>query len=87
MTSITILYDTIRLEEKLLIESAKKNNITIEILDKNEEDNEVENKLDKYNNRSEKLKMLKDKVKKKTSITRIKYKLGKTNRKFRFGLF
>ena len=33
MTSITILYDTIRLEEKLLIESAKKNNITIEMVD------------------------------------------------------
>jgi len=33
VTSITILYDTIRLEEKLLIESAKKNNITIEMVD------------------------------------------------------
>ena len=32
MTSITILYDTIRLEEKLLIESAKKNNIERKII-------------------------------------------------------
>ena len=34
MTSkITVLYDTIRLEEKLLIESAKKNDIDIEMVD------------------------------------------------------
>ena len=34
MTSkITVLYDTIRLEEKLLIESAKKNDIQIEMVD------------------------------------------------------
>lgn len=30
---ISILYDTIRLEEKLLIESAKKNNISIDMID------------------------------------------------------
>ena len=34
MTSkISILYDTIRLEEKLLIESAKKNDISIDMVD------------------------------------------------------
>ena len=34
MTStITVLYDTIRLEEKLLIEAAKKNDIQIEMVD------------------------------------------------------
>ena len=34
MTSaITVLYDTIRLEEKLLIEAAKKNDISIEMVD------------------------------------------------------
>ena len=32
-TTITALYDTIRLEEKLLIESAKKNNINLEMID------------------------------------------------------
>jgi len=32
-TTITVLYDTIRLEEKLLIESAKKNNINLEMVD------------------------------------------------------
>ena len=32
-TSITALYDTIRLEEKLLIESAKKNDINLEMVD------------------------------------------------------
>ena len=31
--NITILYDTIRLEEKLLIASAKKNNIPIDMID------------------------------------------------------
>ena len=31
--NITVLYDTIRLEEKLLIESAKKNDIPIEMVD------------------------------------------------------
>ena len=33
MTTITALYDTIRLEEKLLIESAKKNDINLEMID------------------------------------------------------
>ena len=33
MTTITALYDTIRLEEKLLIESAKKNDINLEMVD------------------------------------------------------
>jgi len=32
-TTITALYDTIRLEEKLLIESAKKNDINLEMID------------------------------------------------------
>ena len=32
-TTITVLYDTIRLEEKLLIESAKKNNVNLEMVD------------------------------------------------------
>ena len=32
-TTITALYDTIRLEEKLLIESAKKNEINLEMVD------------------------------------------------------
>jgi len=32
-SKITVLYDTIRLEEKLLIESAKKNGIDIEMVD------------------------------------------------------
>ena len=32
-TTITALYDTIRLEEKLLIESAKKNDINLEMVD------------------------------------------------------
>ncbi len=31
--NITVLYDTIRLEEKLIIESAKKNDISIELVD------------------------------------------------------
>ena len=31
--NITILYDTIRLEEKLLIASAKKNNIPVDMID------------------------------------------------------
>ena len=30
---ITVLYDTIRLEEKLLIEAAKKNNFNLEMVD------------------------------------------------------
>ena len=30
---ISILYDTIRLEEKLLIESAKKNDIAVDMVD------------------------------------------------------
>jgi len=33
VTTITALYDTIRLEEKLLIESAKKNDINLEMVD------------------------------------------------------
>jgi len=32
-STITVLYDTIRLEEKLLIEAAKKNDVSIEMVD------------------------------------------------------
>ena len=58
----------------------EKNNVTIEILDKNN------NEENKYAERSNKLQELKNKAKKKTSVTKITHKLGKHKKTGKIGV-